>query len=163
MADSGYKSVSRIDIPHRKTHGWQVRVWFKGKMYNKFFNDNHYVSREEALQAAVEHRNEIERKLGKPRSEHAVVTQPPRKRAGGTVGVRRIMKQTGAYTKDGYPIYRPVYEATWCINHKVGRTTYSIDKHGEAEAFRLAYEARKRHLPEYYQQSSTADDEKPGD
>ena len=75
MADSGYKSISRIDSEAKRMHGWYVRVWFKGKMHSKFFNDKHYGGREAALQASIEHRDQVEAEIGKPRTERVVVTR----------------------------------------------------------------------------------------
>ena len=33
-----YKGISRIDS--KDTHGWNARVYFKGKSYSKLFSDN---------------------------------------------------------------------------------------------------------------------------
>jgi hypothetical protein len=51
----------------------------------------------------------------------------------GIVGVRRTMK-------DG----REVYEATWRDGKRIRRTSFSITKHGEKHALRLARRARER-------------------
>lgn len=151
MADSGYKSISRIDIPNKKTHGWYVRVWYKGKMHSKFFSDKLYDCSEEALEAAVQYRNEIERKIGKPRTERVVITYSPRNKTG-VVGVRRIRKRTGAYHPEtNEPRYSEVFEVTW--QHKpnmVRNTSFSIEKYGEEEAFRLACELRRQKERELY-------------
>ncbi len=151
MADSGYKSVSRIDIPKKKTHGWYVRVWFKGKMHSKFFSDKVYDSSEEALQAAVEYRDELEQQVGKPRTDRVVVTNSPRNRTG-VVGVRRMFKRTGAYIQPSSdPRYSEVFEVTWQhAPNKVRNTSFSIEKYGEKEAFRRACELRKKKEREIY-------------
>ncbi|MDM8519760.1 AP2 domain-containing protein [Anaerolineales bacterium HSG6] len=151
MADSGYKSISRIDIPHKKTHGWYVRVWYKGKMHSKFFSDKSYNSADEALEAAVEHRNEVEIKIGKPRTDRVVVTHSPRNKTG-VVGVRRIKKRTGAYFPiTNEPRYSEVFEVTWQHAPNIVRnTSFSIEKHGEKEAFRLACELRHKKERELY-------------
>jgi hypothetical protein len=53
----------------------------------------------------------------------------------GVVGVRRMLKEG-----------RDVYEATWMDAHsRVGRTSFSIARHGEKRAFRLAVRARQLH------------------
>jgi len=151
MADSGHKSISRIDIPKKKTHGWYVRVWYKGKMHSKFFSDKLSDSAEEALQAAVEYRNEMEQNLGKPRTDRVVVTYSPRNQTG-VVGVRRIKKRTGAVdsaTKE--PRYTEVYEVTWQhAPNKVRNSTLSIEKHGEEAAFQLACDYRHNKEKELY-------------
>ncbi len=50
MADSGYKSISRIDSEKKNMHGWYVRVWFKGVMHSRMFSDKKYGGTEEALE-----------------------------------------------------------------------------------------------------------------
>jgi len=151
MADSGHKSISRIDVLDKKTHGWYVRVWYKGKMHSKFFSDRQFAGREEALNVAIEYRNALEVKLGKPRTERVVVAYSPRNQTG-VVGVRRIKKRTGSIdpvTQE--PRYTEVFEVTWqCEPNKVRNTSFSIEKHGEAEAFARACEFRKQKERELY-------------
>jgi hypothetical protein len=53
MADSGYKSISRIDVPHKKMHGWYVRVYYKGQMHAKFFSDSRYDGPDEGLAESI--------------------------------------------------------------------------------------------------------------
>ncbi len=151
MADSGHKSISRIDIPKKKTHGWYVRVWFKGKMHSKFFSDTGHDTSTEALAAAVEYRDELEEQIGKPRTDRVVVTHSPRNRTG-VMGVRRMFKRTGAFMPaTSAPRYSEVYEVTWqYAPNKVRNTSFSIDKYGEVEAFRLACELRKLKEREIY-------------
>jgi hypothetical protein len=154
MADSGHKSISRIDVPGKKMHGWYVRVWFKGKMHSKFFNEKFFASSEEALEAAIEYRNEVEEKIGKPRTDRVVVTNSPRNQTG-VVGVTRTRKQTGAYVPyTDKPIYSDVYEVTWQPEpNVVHRTTISIAKYGEEEAFRRAVELRREKEREMFGQA----------
>jgi len=66
----------------------------------------------------------VTRDLGKPRPG-----SPPL----ASVGVPRR-------TRGG----RAVYEATWSVSGKRGRTTYSIKKHGAKQAKALAIAARQR-------------------
>ena len=150
MADSGYKSISRIDVPKRRTHGFQVRLWHNGKMYNKFFNDNHYPTREDVLQAAVEYRNELEAELGKPRSERPVITQNARNNTG-VVGVNRIWRKSKAISPSGAPYYYDLYEVVWNPQpNKLKKKVFSIDKLGDEEAFRQAVAFRKEMVRRYY-------------
>jgi hypothetical protein len=150
MAESGYKSISRIDIPKKKTHGWQVRVWFKGKRHTKFFNDKWYGSREKSLQASVAYRDELEKELGKPRCDGVVVTHSSRNKTG-VVGVSRIRRKTGTVSATGEPNYSEVYEVTWQDeNKKIRRRRYSIAKYGEEEAFHLACNWRREQEQKRY-------------
>lgn len=149
MADSGYKSISRIDDAKKKTHGWYVRVYFKGKMHSKFFSDARFGDKDQGLQEAIKHRDELERKLGKPRSERTVVQVSPRNRSG-VIGVRRRRKSSG---KKGRPGGYEVYEVTWSPGPgKMKRTSVSIEKYGEEEAFKRACEIRRQKEEEIYGQ-----------
>ncbi|MCB0208331.1 MAG: AP2 domain-containing protein [Anaerolineae bacterium] len=147
MADSGYKSISRIDDAKKKTHGWYVRVYFKGKMHSKFFSDARFGDKDQGLQEAIKYRDDLERKLGKPRSERTVVQVSPRNRSG-VIGVRRRRKSSG---KKGRPGGYEVYEVTWSPGPgKMKRTSVSIEKYGEEEAFRRACEIRRQKEEEIY-------------
>ncbi len=154
MADSGYKSISRIDVPQKRTHGFQVRLWFNNQMYNKFFNDNHYNTREETLQAAVEYRNELEAELGKPRSERPVIMRNARNNTG-VVGVSRVFRKSDSVSPAGVPYYREVYEVVWNPQPgKLKKKVFSIDKLGDEEAFRQAVAFRKEMVRKYYYEDS---------
>ncbi len=147
-----YKSITRMDVPAKKTHGWNVRVFFKGKMhFPKFFSDKLYNGTENALDEAIYYRNTIEEKIGKPRTERVVVSQNPFNRTD-MIGVRRIKKQTGGFSKDGKPNYSDVYEVTWCPRPNITRrTSVSIRAHGEEEAFKRACAIREEKEKEIYE------------
>ncbi|MEW6736694.1 MAG: AP2 domain-containing protein [Acidobacteriota bacterium] len=154
---SRYKGISRIDQIDKRTHGWYVRVGFKGNWTAKFFPDERLGGREEALAAAIQFRDEIEKELGKPRTDRVVVTRSPRNRTG-VVGIQRRLKS--CRTKSGEITYHPVYEVSWSPRpHVICRTTVSIDKHGETEAFKKAFLIRKAKEREFY--GSTIGDETP--
>lgn len=153
MADSGYKSISRIDADQKKMHGWYVRVYFKGQMHAKFFSDSRYGSQSDALEEAVIYRNALEEKLGKPRSERTVVSLSPRN-TSGVVGVRRRRKSSRRGNPDGYEIY----EITWSPEPgKMKRTSVSINHYGEEEALHRAMEIRKQKEREIYGSETPAD------
>ena len=151
MADSGYKSISRIDSETKRMHGWYVRVWFKGKMHSRFFNDKQHDGKEAALQAAIEHRDRVEAEIGKPRTERVVVTDNSRSQTG-VIGVHRSQKQTGAYVPyTAIPNYSDVYEITWTKSSgALSRTTVSIPKYGKKEAFLRACAIRRKKERELY-------------
>src|SRR5918992_896879 len=92
MNKSGYKGVSRIDSPGKKMHGWYVRVRFNRQGRAKFIPDRAHGGREAALARAVECRDEMERELGRPRTDHQVVGHNPRN-PGGVAGVRRAVRR----------------------------------------------------------------------
>ena len=148
MAKSGYKSISRIDTPGKRTHGWYVRVYFNRTMHSKFFSDSIYGGAEEALQEAIRHRDEIERKIGKPRTDRHVVTASPRNQSG-VIGVQRKIKRSRS--RHGKMTECDVYEVTWNpAPNVVRRTSVSIDRYGETEAFKKACAIRLQKEREMY-------------
>jgi hypothetical protein len=141
-----YKSITRLDYPKKYMFGWLVRVTFNGQMVSKYFMDSQYDSPEEALEAAVDFRNETERELGKRRSERVVVTKV-RGSQPAIVGVHRRSRNAG--TK--IPSKVDVYEVVWVIPEGKTRRTYvSIRKYGEEGAFQRACEIRRAKECQYY-------------
>lgn len=123
-------------------HGWYVRVRFNNDTRSKFYSDKQYGGREAALLRAVEGRNDLEQELGKPRTDWVVVGGNPRN-ASGVVGVRRAVRKYKG--KDGQVYLNEVYEVSWNAGReKMGRTSVSIKKYGEASAFRRACAIRRQ-------------------
>src|ERR687884_1593291 len=148
MAKSGYKGISRIDCPERKTVGWYVRVRLKKVTKSKFISDSLHGGKEAALEKAIECRNQLEQELGKPRTDWVVVGKNPRN-SSGVVGVRRAVKKYKG--KDGQIYLNEVYEVSWNAGReKKGRTSVSIRKYGEARAFRMACAIRREKEREMY-------------
>lgn len=148
MAKSGYKGVSRIDCPEKKTVGWYVRVRLKNVTKSKFISDSKHGGKEAALVKAVECRNQLEQELGKPRTDWVVVGDNPRN-TSGVVGVRRAVKKYKG--KDGKIYLNEVYEVSWNAGRdKRGRTSVSINKYGEMRAFRMACAIRREKEQEMY-------------
>ncbi|HLF28140.1 MAG TPA: AP2 domain-containing protein [Anaerolineae bacterium] len=146
MTTRKHKSISRMDHSQKNTHGWYVRVAFKGKIHSHFFSDASHRGKRLALKAALAWRDDTERALGKPRTERSVVAASPRNRTG-VIGVRRTTK---ARTRDGRKV-SPVYEVTWRpASGLLHRTTFSIRKYGKEEAFRRACAFRKEKEREMY-------------
>jgi len=130
----GHKNLTRFDHPTKNTFGYFVRIQWKGEKHHKFFSDGVYGDRLGALTAALEWRDATERTLNKPRTDRQVIGFSSRNKSG-VVGVRRMLKQG-----------RDVYEATWMDAYgRVGRTSFSIARHGEKRAFRMAVRARQLH------------------
>lgn len=140
MAKSGYKSICRIDQPKKHHHGWYVRVTWNKQTQSKFFSDSQYNGKAEALKEAVTYRNQTEQEMGKPRSERLVIGKPRRSNTG-VRGVRRIKttqnKRGKEYVWDVYQVtYHPAPGVT-------KRTSVSVNKYGEKEAFERACAIRK--------------------
>jgi AP2 domain len=131
-----YKNITRIDHPAKRTHGYNVRVSWQGQKYGKFFSDQKHGDGLAALDAAIAWRDQTERKIGKPRTEHQVVGWHSRNNTG-VVGVRRRMRGKVE-----------VFEATWIAREdgkRFRRTTcFSIARHGKKRAYKLALRARQR-------------------
>lgn len=126
-----HKNITRIDHPTKRTHGYFVRIQWKGERRMKFFSDGVYGDRLSALDAALAWRNATESELGKPRTDRVVVGTV--RSSTGVPGVR--------LRKEGNTSY---YEATWVTTvGKQGRTRYSIEKHGAKKALQLARKARQ--------------------
>jgi hypothetical protein len=142
MPKSGHKGISRIDCPERKTVGWYVRVRLKNVTKSKFISDSKHGGKEEALKKALECRNQLEKELGKPRTDWVIVGENPRNNSG-VVGVRRAVKKY--IGKDGTTYLNEVYEVSWNAGReKKGRTSVSIKKYGEGAAFRRACAIRRQ-------------------
>ena len=148
MPKSGHKGISRLDCPERKTVGWYVRVRLKKVPKAKFISDSKYGGKEEGLKAALECRNQLEKELGKPRTDFVIVGENPRNNSG-VVGVRRAVKKYVGKYGDVY--YNEVYEVSWNAGReKKGRTSVSIRKYGEARAFRMACAIRREKERQMY-------------
>ena len=136
---SGHKGISRIDSTKNKTHGWYVRVQFMGTTHAKFFSDSAHGGKNKALSSAVKHRNQLEKELGKPRTDRTVTAKNSRNRSG-VQGVKQVQKGKAM-----------VYEVTWSPSAgTVDRTTVSIRKYGEAEAFKRACRIRQQKEKLFY-------------
>ena len=123
------KSISRIDQETRNTHGWYVRVSFFGKTFTKLFSDKKCGGKDISLKAAITWRDEVESRIGKPRTDKPIVTVS--KTSTGVVGVN-------------HDDSRNRYLVTWMkSNGKPGRTTVSIKKHGQKVAFARACKIRE--------------------
>jgi len=148
MAKSGYKGISRIDCPERKTVGWYVRVRLNNVTKSKFISDGAHGGKELALKKAVECRNQLEQEMGKPRTDWVIVGDNPRNNSG-IVGVRRAVKKYKG--KDGTIHLNEVYQVSWHAGReKKGQTSVSIKKYGEAGAFRRACAIRRQKEQEMY-------------
>ena len=132
--------ISRIDQPSHRTHGFFVRVHFRGKIYPAFFADKEHGGRKPALVAAKKGLARLRRKLGLPgsysRRWNAEVVR--RKGRSGIQGVRRIISQRGGGRRMKY------WLAHWSPRKGVyRRKSFSIRKYGEEKAKQLALRVRR--------------------
>jgi hypothetical protein len=122
------KSISRIDT--LDTHGYQVRVYFKGKTYSKLFSDSKWDDPEIAREEAIFWRDEKEKELGKVRSNKYVSGLQ-----ATNTGVYGIKEVTKKYTDKQDKIRE---EHVLQVTIKDVKTTVSIRKYGFEKAMEIA-------------------------
>ena len=138
------KSISRIETI--KHSAWYVRIYFEGAYVRKTFSDGVYGGKENAFREALQWRDDMERRMGKPRTERSV-----RKKTvvdDSDIGIHRRIAN---HIKRGRVYYRDIYEVTWTPEPgKVSRTTVSVTKYGEEEALRMARAIRRAKEREFF-------------
>lgn len=139
--------LSRVDIGKKgtggETHAWQFRLKRGDVNISRFFSDNKYGGKEEALKCAQQFRDEIE-KLYPAITGKEKYLKPTKKNKSGVVGVHRLERD---YTKSNRPskYHDSAWVASWIDDSgkKVFRR-FSIRRFGEPEAFRLAITTRRQ-------------------
>ncbi|MGB0371496.1 MAG: hypothetical protein ACPGN3_09100 [Opitutales bacterium] len=137
--------ISRIDTD--STHGWYVRAYRNGKVRSKFFSDRKHGDKEAALEEARRHRDELFETVAKqPKEPRKRSPQISAKRSGtGVVGVTRTDKRSA----NGNLL--TCYSVSWRPEPNVQKcTSFSWEKYGEQEAFRMAVTHRFERLIEAY-------------
>lgn len=140
------RNISRIDPAQSgRTEGagdrggWLVRIQRRGKQYSRFFADSTLGGNRAALVSAKAWRDALELTL-EPHSVETLSQTPSIRNQSGTVGVRRARKAT---ERNGYEFIYEVWVAQWIDGHGKRRTrSFSIEKYGNAEARKLAEDAR---------------------
>jgi hypothetical protein len=137
--------ISRIDSG--STHGWFVRGYRNGKTYSKLFSDRKIGGKANALKLAKAYRDELNEELElipkTPRRRRIVVSDS--RNTTGELGVSRTVKKGPNGTKhDTYSVsWRPTPGVQKC-------TSFSIKKHGEKKAFKLAVDFRRARMREIH-------------
>ena len=134
--------ISRIDQASHRTHGFFVRVSWQGQIISGFFADKKYGGREQALAVAQEFHLALGEKLGKPaqRSRRWNAEVVRRKGRSGIQGVQRVINRR-------VKPWRKYWVALWSPELGVVRKKqFSIRKHGEEKAKKLAIRARQAGL-----------------
>jgi hypothetical protein len=137
--------ITRIDYENGKnsTHGWQVRVQRNKVSRSKLFSDSLMGGKENALQAAIQFRDEFMAE-NPPMSRLQLAQVEKRTNTSGVVGVSKVrhIDQRGDKTYEYW-----YWQAYWTPSpgkHKCVR--FSIDKHGDEAAYQMALAARYRGL-----------------
>ena len=139
------KGVIRIDSD--STHGWQVRVYRHGKTYSRLFSDRKCGGREEAFEAALAYRAELEEEVAQlpESSPRRRLIRRNKNNSSGVVGISRT------YKRDRRGIRHEVYAVSWNPEPGVAKgTSFSIKRYGEDTAFGLACKLRWEKMKEIY-------------
>jgi hypothetical protein len=130
-------AIARIDLPRAGTHGWQVRLQRRGEKFGKFFADRQHGGAREAYLTARVWRDDLVARLS--REEHqARICRTSARNSSGVVGVSKI--RVTAANGESYWFW----QAAWCPAPGERRCVkFSVKRHGERTAFRLAVEARR--------------------
>lgn len=136
MPDDTY-AIARIDLPEASTHGWQVRLQRRGRKYGKFFADRLHGGPREAYRRARAWRDALVERLDERDPGPRVCLRSARN-SSGVVGVSKV----AVSASNGETYY--FWQATWCPETGQRRCVkFSIRRHGDRGAFRLAVEARR--------------------
>ena len=119
------RGIYRVNYPSHK--GIRAYLKFKDTEYQKVFSGGE----RQALAAARRWRKEKLREIRNSPEAHNPLKRVQSNNKSGIVGVRRTKTAWSA-----------VWSATWTENGTQFHRSFSIDKYGEDEAFRLACQAR---------------------
>lgn len=129
--------VSRVELPAVATFGWQVRMQRSGQKVSRFFSDRSYGNAEESYRAAISWRDKTVAEWNSI-AQARICTRSSRN-ISGVVGVSRIRVRASNGTEYEF------WQATWCPAPGIRKTArFSILRHGDTVAYRLAIEARQR-------------------
>lgn len=138
------RNISRIETKNEsgKSYcGWEVRIQRRGKKTAKFFGDNRYGGKRKSLAEAKSFRDQIDAQ-SKRYSVQELAQTPSARNKSGDVGVR-LHKQKDA--RGDYEYHYWYWVAQWVDASGKRRTqSFSIHRHGDQEAYRLACQARKQ-------------------
>lgn len=130
-------AITRIDLPGSSTHGWQVRLQRRGRKYGKYFGDRQAGGPRSAYERARAWRDELVERLSDG-SDSTRVCRRSARNSSGVVGVSRV----SVVAANGETYY--FWQAAWSPAPGERRCVkFSIRRHGERSAFRLAVEARR--------------------
>lgn len=141
--DESRPGITRLDQVSVATHGWQVRIQWRGVRMGRFFSDSAWGGREAALLCAERYRDRLVARLDRrnagvrasPRSH----TSPAARNQSGVVGVSRIVQRSAGGVEYSF------WQASWTTPEGTRETVrFSIRKHGEEVALSLACEARRK-------------------
>ncbi|MBB5350548.1 hypothetical protein HNR46_000776 [Haloferula luteola] len=132
-------AIARIDLPDASTHGWQVRVQRRGRKYAKYFADRPCGGVRASYRAALDWRNDLLSRLEQEVRTSTRICQRSTRNSSGVVGVSKV-----AVSSSNGETYL-FWQATWSPEPGQRRCVkFSVKRHGDRQAFRLAVEARRK-------------------
>ncbi|MGE9271528.1 MAG: hypothetical protein ACQKBU_12055 [Verrucomicrobiales bacterium] len=135
-------AIARIDLPGASTHGWQVRIQRRGTKYGKYFADRSLGGPQASYEAARKWRDALLKRIEERASGARICEKSPRN-SSGVVGVSKVV----VTASNGAMYY--FWQATWCPEPGRRRSVkFSVRRHGDRQAFRLAVEARREGVGE---------------
>lgn len=128
--------IVRLDQARTGTYGWQVRLQRTGVKYARYFADRGCGGPEKSFEQARIWRDELLARFAD--QEGARVCRSSTRNSSGVVGVSRITVQV----PNGVSYH--FWQAAWSPAPGQRRCVrFSIKRHGDKLAFRLAVEARR--------------------
>lgn len=133
--ENDLEAITRLESAARGTFGWQVRLQRRGERFGRFFADRRHGGVEESLAAARGWRDALVQRLDEVAAARVCARSP--RNSSGVVGVSRVVVSGRAGVEYFF------WQATWCPAPGERRSVrFSIRRHGEDGAYRLALEAR---------------------
>lgn len=131
------KGISRIDS--YKAVGWYVRIYYEDHTLSKFFSDGKYGGKAEALQKAVEYRDE-QMRLNPPPEKLPFRVKPIKRNTSGVSGISET------YTRQRRTREKtPCFNVFWAPQPNERKMTRVYHHHYETreEAFEAAVKIRR--------------------
>jgi hypothetical protein len=136
--------ISRVDNDASRTHGWLVTIQRRGIIYRRHFSDGTHGGKQKSFLAAKEFRDKtIEKHPPLSMKEYSNIVK--KNNRSGVVGVCRYCSSE---TRELPPEkQRWFWVASWPLpSGKRKRVKFSVKKHGEEGAFKMALKARREAL-----------------
>ena len=129
--------IARMEIEASSTFGWQVRLQRRGVKHGKFFADGAHGGAAAALAAAREWRDALLEELEAGEEGRARTAARSARNQSGVVGVSRVRVETNGASYE-------FWQASWSPEPGTRKCVrFSVLRHGDREAFRLAVRARR--------------------
>ncbi|BCU78793.1 AP2 domain-containing protein [Luteolibacter sp. LG18] len=131
------RGIIRLDQPKTGTYGWQVRLQRGGVKFARYFADRGAGGPEASWEQARAWRDELLERFAREAAQ-ARVCRTSARNSSGVVGVSRITVQVAGGVSYHF------WQASWSPAPGERRSIrFSVKRHGDKQAFRLAVEARR--------------------